>query len=45
MEGKKRCLVLPILSHAVEEFLEVEGVSKEAKRKILWDYCARLYGL
>ena len=32
---------MPILSHAVEEFLEVEGVSMEEKRKILWDYCAR----
>ena len=31
--------------HAVEEFLEVEGVSKETKRKILWDNCARLYDL
>jgi predicted TIM-barrel fold metal-dependent hydrolase len=30
---------------AVEEFLEVEGVSAETKRKILWDNCARLYGL
>ena len=25
----------------MEEFLEVEGVSMEEKRKILWDYCAR----
>ena len=33
------------LPHAVEEFLEVEGVSRETKRKILWDNCARLYDL
>lgn len=32
-------------SHAVEEFLELEGVSAQSKRKILWDNCARLYGL
>ena len=31
--------------HAVEEFLEVEGVSRETKKKILWDNCARLYDL
>lgn len=31
--------------HAVEEFLEVDGVSRETKKKILWDNCARLYAL
>jgi predicted TIM-barrel fold metal-dependent hydrolase len=31
--------------HAVEEFLEMEGVSNESRKKILWDNCARLYGL
>jgi len=31
--------------HAVEEFLELPGVSNESKRKILWDNCVRLYGL
>ena len=31
--------------HAVEEFLEMDGVSKESRKKILWDNCARLYGL
>ena len=31
--------------HAVGEFLEVEGVSRETKKKILWDNCARLYDL
>ena len=31
--------------HAVEEFLEMDGVSKESQKKILWDNCARLYGL
>jgi predicted TIM-barrel fold metal-dependent hydrolase len=30
---------------AVEEFLEMKGVSKESQKKILWDNCARLYGL
>ncbi len=30
---------------AVEEFLEMDGVSKESQRKILWDNCARLYNL
>jgi predicted TIM-barrel fold metal-dependent hydrolase len=29
----------------VEEFLELNGVSNESRRKILWDNCARLYGL
>ncbi|MCH7606680.1 MAG: amidohydrolase family protein, partial [Chloroflexi bacterium] len=31
--------------HAVEELLALEGISPESKRKILWDNCARLYGL
>ncbi|HEX2174104.1 MAG TPA: amidohydrolase family protein [Dehalococcoidia bacterium] len=31
--------------HAIEEFLALPGVSTESKRKILWDNCARLYGL
>jgi len=31
--------------HAVEEFLEMDGVSKKSQKKILWDNCARLYGL
>lgn len=31
--------------HAVDELLELQGVSDEAKRKILWDNCARLYNL
>jgi predicted TIM-barrel fold metal-dependent hydrolase len=30
---------------AVEEFLEMDGVSKESQKKILWDNCARLYNL
>jgi predicted TIM-barrel fold metal-dependent hydrolase len=29
----------------VEEFLEIGGVSDESRKKILWDNCARLYGL
>ena len=31
--------------HAIDTFLGLEGVSDESKRKILWDNCARLYGL
>ena len=31
--------------HAVDEFLALEGVSPESKRKVLWDNCARLYRL
>jgi predicted TIM-barrel fold metal-dependent hydrolase len=30
---------------AVDTFLGIEGVSDDSKRKILWDNCARLYGL
>jgi predicted TIM-barrel fold metal-dependent hydrolase len=31
--------------HAIDEFLALEGVSADSKRKILWDNCARLYAL
>ncbi len=31
--------------HGVDTFLELAGVDRESKRKILWDNCARLYGL
>ncbi|MBI4637101.1 MAG: amidohydrolase [Candidatus Rokubacteria bacterium] len=31
--------------HAIDAFLGLEGVGEESKRKILWDNCARLYGL
>ena len=31
--------------HATQTFLELDGVSVDSKRKILWDNCARLYGL
>jgi uncharacterized protein len=31
--------------NAVEEFLEIDRVSNESRKKILWDNCARLYGL
>jgi predicted TIM-barrel fold metal-dependent hydrolase len=31
--------------HAFDHVLEIPGVSVESKRKILWDNCARLYGL
>jgi predicted TIM-barrel fold metal-dependent hydrolase len=30
---------------AIHEFVALSGVSDESKRKILWDNCARLYGL
>lgn len=29
--------------HAVDELLELKGLSTETKKKILWDNCARLY--
>lgn len=31
--------------HGVENFLALDGVPRESKRKILWDNCVRLYGL
>ena len=31
--------------HAVEELLALEEISPKAKKKILWDNCARLYSL
>ena len=31
--------------HAIDEFLALPGLDDEARRKILWDNCARLYGL
>lgn len=31
--------------HAVEEFLEMDGVANESRKKILWDNCARLYNI
>ncbi|MCH8281748.1 MAG: amidohydrolase family protein [Chloroflexi bacterium] len=31
--------------HAVEEFLAIDGISAASQKKILWDNCARLYGL
>ena len=30
--------------HAIDEFLELD-LSDETKRKILWDNCARFYGI
>jgi predicted TIM-barrel fold metal-dependent hydrolase len=30
---------------AIEEFVQLEGVSEKTKAKILWDNCARLYNL
>jgi predicted TIM-barrel fold metal-dependent hydrolase len=31
--------------HSVDEFIGQPGVSDESKQKILWDNCARLYGI
>jgi predicted TIM-barrel fold metal-dependent hydrolase len=31
--------------HALDEFLGLEGLSDESRRKILWDNCAQLYQL
>ena len=31
--------------HAIDEFLGLDGVSDATRRKVLWDNCARLYGL
>ena len=31
--------------HAVDSVLALEGLSLESKRKMLWDNCARLYGI
>ena len=34
-----------LFPHAIEEFVGLPGVSDKSKSKILWDNCARLYGL
>ena len=31
--------------HAIDTFFEMEGISDESRRKILWDNCARLYNM
>jgi predicted TIM-barrel fold metal-dependent hydrolase len=31
--------------HAMDRFLAIEGLSDASRRKILWDNCARLYGI
>ena len=31
--------------HAIDEFLEIDGLDQRRRRMILWDNCARLYGL
>jgi predicted TIM-barrel fold metal-dependent hydrolase len=34
-----------LFPHAIEEFVGLEGVGDKSKSKILWDNCARLYGI
>ncbi|MGH7320485.1 MAG: amidohydrolase family protein [Candidatus Rokuibacteriota bacterium] len=34
-----------IFPEAINEFVALDGVSANSKRKILWDNCARLYGM
>ena len=34
-----------LFPHAIDEFVGLPGVSEKSKAKILWDNCARLYGL
>jgi predicted TIM-barrel fold metal-dependent hydrolase len=31
--------------HALDELLEIDGLSETNRRKILWDNCARLYNV
>ena len=31
--------------HALDEFFEIDDISDASRRKILWDNCARLYGM
>jgi predicted TIM-barrel fold metal-dependent hydrolase len=31
--------------NAINHFMAIEGISMESRRKILWDNCARLYGV
>ena len=31
--------------HAIESFLSIEGLNDDTRRKVLWDNCARLYGV
>jgi predicted TIM-barrel fold metal-dependent hydrolase len=31
--------------HALDSFLAIKGLDRDTQRKILWDNCARLYGL
>ena len=33
------------MTNPAAEFLALEGISDESKRKILWDNAANLYGL
>jgi predicted TIM-barrel fold metal-dependent hydrolase len=31
--------------NAINDFFAIEGISRDSQRKILWDNCARLYGI
>ena len=31
--------------NAIDSFMAVEDLSSDSRRKILWDNCARLYGI
>jgi predicted TIM-barrel fold metal-dependent hydrolase len=31
--------------HALDEFFEIKDMGDDSRRKILWDNCARLYGV
>ena len=31
--------------HALDEFFEIDEITDASRRKILWDNCARLYGM
>jgi predicted TIM-barrel fold metal-dependent hydrolase len=34
-----------VFPHALDEFFEIDQMSKASRRKLLWDNCVRLYGV